>query len=261
MKLLGIASVTLALASPTLAQEAAAAAPRRTTEPRAEEILKAMSARLAGLERFAFEAEETFDEIPDGEPRIELTNVRRVALERPNRLAVDSEGDTLQRAAWYDGRTATILDKAHNTYGQAEVAPTIDAALDQLAGDYGIESPLVDLLYRDPYAVMTEGVRFGRYLGLHRAAGVPCHHLVFVQDTIEWQIWIDAGDDPLPRKFAITYVREPGEPQYTAVFRKWNLAPKFPEGLFTFQAPPGAERAELARLGRAEVGGPEEGER
>ena len=126
------------------AQKAGSSGRPKLVEPRAEEVLKAMSARVAGLERFAFEAEETFDEIPDGEPRIELTNVRRVALERPNRLAVDSEGDTLQRAAWYDGRTATILDKAHNTYGQAEVAPTIDAALDQLAGDYGIESPLVD---------------------------------------------------------------------------------------------------------------------
>ena len=259
--IVGMALGLWATAMPTAAQEAETAAPERSIGPRAEEVLRAMSARLAGLERFAFEAEETFDEVPDGEPRLQLSNVRRVALQRPNRLAVDSEGDTLQRAAWYDGRVATILDKAHNTYGQAEVAPTIDAALDQIVDDYGIVSPLADFLYRDPYAVLTEGVRFGRYLGLHRAAGVLCHHLVFVQDTIEWQIWVDAGDDPLPRKFVITYVREPGEPQYTAVVRKWNLAPTFPEGLFTFQAPPGAERAELKRFGRADVGGPEEGER
>jgi hypothetical protein len=257
----GVVLAVLAAARPGAARDGATTAPESPMEPRAEEVLRAMSARLAGLDRFAFEAEESFDEIPDGEPRTQLTNVRRVALQRPNRLAVDSEGDTLQRAAWYDGQTATILDKAHNTYGQAEVPPTIDAALDALAERYGIESPLVDFLYRDPYAILTERVRLGRYVGLHRAAGALCHHLVFVQDTIEWQIWIDAGDDPLPRKFVITYVREPSEPQYTAVLRKWNLAPVFPAGLFTFEAPPGAESAELARFSRADVSGPERGER
>ena len=74
--------------------------------------------------------------------------------------------------------------------------------------------PLADLLYGDPYAVLTEDVTYSKYLGLHRAAGVLCHHLVFAQPTIEWQIWIDAGEQPLPRQLAITYVREPGEPQY-----------------------------------------------
>jgi hypothetical protein len=224
------------------------AAPSPVVEPRADAILKAMGERLAGLPRVAFEAEETFDEVPDGKPRVQLSNLRRVAVERPARFVADAEGDTLHRAAWYDGKTATILDKAHNVYGQVEVPPTIDAALDDLAERYGIEPPLEDLLYADPYAVLTEGVLSGRYLGLHRAAGVLCHHLVFVQDTIEWQIWIDAGDDPLPRKFVITYVQERGEPQYAATIHKWNLAPTFPEDLFEFRAPPGAERVELSQL-------------
>jgi len=232
-----------------------AGASSRAVEPRADAILKAMSERLAGLERFAFEAEETFDEIPDGEPRVQLSNLRRVAVERPGRLAADAEGDTLQRAAWYDGKTATILDKAANAYAQADVAPTIDAALDDLAERFGVVPPLADLAYADPYAVLTEGVLYGRYLGLHRAAGSLCHHLAFVQDTIEWQIWIDAGEVPLPRKIVITYVREPGEPQYSATIHKWNLAPTFPEGLFTFQAPPGAERVDVGTGSNAGGGG------
>ena len=76
--------------------------------------------------------------------------------------------------------------------------------------------PLADFLYADPYAVLMEGVTYGRYLGIHQAAGVACHHLAFSQDTIEWQIWIDAGEKPLPRKLVISYVQEPGEPQYSA---------------------------------------------
>ena len=52
---------------------------------------------LAKLPRFALEAEETFDEIPDGQLRRQLTNVRRVALERPNRLAADATGERVWR--------------------------------------------------------------------------------------------------------------------------------------------------------------------
>ena len=76
---------------------------------------------------------------------------------------------------------------------------SIDATLDMLQDRYGLVLPLADLLYADPYAVLSEKLSYGRYLGIHQAAGVPCHHLAFSQPTIEWQIWIDAGDRPLPR--------------------------------------------------------------
>ena len=149
---------------------------------------------LAKLPHFALEAEETFDELPDGQLRRQLTNVRRVAVERPNHVAADATGDTLNRASWYDGRTVTVLDKEHNVYATIEAPATIDATLDKLADEYGVVLPLADLLYADPYAVLMAGVTYGRYLGIHQAAGVACHHLAFSQDTIEWQIWIDAGE-------------------------------------------------------------------
>ncbi len=98
-----------------------------------------------------------------------------------------------------------------------------------------------------------EGVTYGRYLGLHQAAGVACHHLAFSQPTIEWQIWIDAGDKPLPRKLVISYVQEPGEPQYSAVIRRWNLESKVPEGLFTFEAPEGARRIDAKDVKRKQA--------
>ena len=245
-------ALVLALSAVVSAQAPAtetrpAAAPTYV-EPRATELLKEMSSLLGGTPRFAFQAEESFDEIPDGQPRTELTNVRRVAVERPNRLAADASGDTLSRAACYDGKTFGVLDKDHDTYATFDAPATIDATLDKLSNEYGMVLPLADLVYSDPYAILSAGVTYGRYAGIHLAAGVPCHHLVFAQRTIEWQIWIDAGAQPLPRQIVITYVNEPGEPQYRATFRKWNLDPKFPEGLFTFHAPEGARKVEPAAM-------------
>jgi hypothetical protein len=232
------------------AQNASPTPAPRAVEARADQELKKMSEFLAKLPKFALEAEESFDEVPDGQPKTQLTNLRRVAIARPNRLAADATGDTLNRASWYDGKTVTVLDKEHNVYATVEGAATIDATLDKLQDEYGIAQPLIDILYADPYAVLTEGITYGRYLGIHQAAGVPCHHLVFSQDTIEWQIWIDASDKPLPRKLVISYVHEPGEPQYSATMRRWNLDPQFPEDLFTFEAPEGAQKIDAKAMKR-----------
>lgn len=222
--------------------------PPRILDPRADEVLRAMSALLVSAKQFAFEAEETFDEIPHGQPRVLLSNRRRVAVARPNRFAADVEGDSLNRSVWFDGTTVTVMDKSTLTYAVVPSRGSIDDALDTLAGKYGFHVPLGDLAYGDPHAVLTETVTFSKYLGLHRAAGLSAHHLVFAQPSIEWQIWIDAGERPLPLKLVITYVREPGEPQYTATMSKWNLSPAIPDGLFRFQAPEGAERVAAAAL-------------
>ena len=235
---------------------APAASPPAGVEARADRELRRMSEFLVKLPRFTLEAEETFDEIEAGEPRRQLTNVRRVAVERPARFSADVTGDTLNRAAWYDGTTLAILDKEHNTYAAVEAPSTIDATLDMLEDSYGVVLPLADLLYSDPYRVLAAGVTYGRYLGLHQAAGAPCHHLVFAQQTIEWQIWIDAGDNPLPRKFVITYVLEEGEPQYSATIRRWDLEPTFAAGLFTFVAPEGAQKVVPAVKAAARAGEP-----
>ena len=248
------AALALALAVPSAAQEpvppAAAPTPARRLDPRADDILKKMGALLAAAPRFALEAEETFDEVSENAPRVQLTNLRRVGIERPSRFAADVTGDTLTRASWYDGRTLTVLDKARNAYLSVEAPGTIDAVLDKVADEYGVVIPLTDLLYADPYATLSEGVLYGEYLGLHQAAGVLCHHLAFSQATIDWQIWIEAGEQPLPRKLVITYVDEPGQPQYAAVIRRITLDPKFPEGLFQFEAPEGATRIDLAEAAR-----------
>ena len=51
----------------------------------------------------------------------------------------------------------------------------------------------------------------------------------------------------------ISYVQEPGEPQYSAVIRRWNLESEVPEGLFTFEAPEGAQKIEAKEMKRPET--------
>ena len=160
-------------------------------------------------------------------------------------------GDTAHRASWYDGKTLTVLSQKHNAYAVLDMPGTIDAVLDKLAADYAVFLPLSDLLYGDPYPTMMADVLYGKYLGVHQAAGVPCHHLSFGQEGVEWQIWIDSGKQPLPRKLAIAYWDQPGVPQYQAVFRRWTLEPKVTAEQFAFKVPAGAKKVALEDMASA----------
>jgi hypothetical protein len=214
----------------------------------ADRLLRAMSAALTGTQRFALEAEEVFDEIPDVGPRRSLSNVRRIAIERPNRAIADVTGEAANRTVWFDGGHLTVLDKEHNAYAALDAPKTIHEMLDWAADEYGIDVPLSDLFYPDLYAVLTRGVIRGEYHGLQTVEGTPCHHLAFEQETIDWQIWIDAGTSPVPRKMTIAYKTEVGEPQYTVFIRSWNLHPTFPVEMFRFEPPEGASEMQIDKV-------------
>jgi hypothetical protein len=209
-----------------------------------------MSDRLAKVTTLAVVAEEVYDEVPDDAPRQQLTGLRRVAMRRPDRLVGDASGDAVDRSFWYDGRTFSALDREQNVWASGQVPPTIDAALDWVFDQTGTVIPLADFLYADVYGRLMGKVQRGVYLGIHEAAGVPCHHLAFEQATIDWQLWIDAGADPLPRKLVISYKTEDEVPQYSVTFRTWNLAAKVPEALFRFTPPEGAKRVEVVAFAR-----------
>jgi len=210
-----------------------------------------MSDRLARAKVIALEAEEVYDEVPEQSPRRQLTNVRHVALRRADRLVGDAAGDALNRSFWYDGKTFAALDREQNVWTAGEVPPTVDDALDWVFERTGTVLPLADFLYADSYQRLMADVQRGVYLGVHQAAGVPCHHLSFEQATIDWQLWIDAGPEPLPRKLVITYKAEDEVPQYAVTIRKWNLEAKLPDALFAFTPPEGATRVEVTAFGGA----------
>ena len=223
----------------------------RLVESRADELVRAMSDRLAKADVLAFEAEEVYDEVPEQSPRQQFTSRRTVVLRRPNRLTGDANGDAIHRSFYYDGKTFSAFDKEQNVWASGTVPPTIDEALDWVFDQTGTVLPLADFLYADVYAHIMDSVQRGVYLGIHDVGGVPCHHLSFEQATIDWQLWIDAGAEPLPRKLVIAYKTEDEVPQYSVTIRKWNLKAKVPDQLFTFVAPEGATRVDVAAMAPA----------
>ena len=214
-------------------------------EGRADEILKQMGDYLKKADHFTFKSEAYFEQVLENGQKLQYNSIANVALQRPNRLRVDSRGDVANESYYYNGQRITHFDHRSNTYASVKVPATIDAAIDFLAEQYGLTPPLADLVYKDPYRILIQNVKSGAYIGLSRVRASMCYHLAFQQDEIDWQIWIDAGWMRVPRKVVITYKKAAGVPQYMAFLSEWDFTPRFPGDLFDFRAPPNAEQVEF----------------
>jgi hypothetical protein len=213
-------------------------------EPKASETLKQMCDYLKGLQQFSCQAEITEDVLLTTGQKIQLGKTVEASVRRPDRMRAEIQGDAENRQFMYDGKTITLMDRSRNVYTTIAAPPELDAALDHAIQAFNLRAPLADLIYTKAYENLTSGVISGFYAGLHKVQGVPCHHLAFRQKDIDWQVWIEDGPTPLPRKFLITDRKAKGL-QFTALFPKWNTSPQLEDALFTFEPPEKAEKINL----------------
>ncbi len=217
-------------------------------EPRADEVMKRMGRLLADTKAFSFEAHILQDEVLLSGQKLQLSQIRKAMVQRPDRIRIVSTGDLDNRRVWYRGRSLALLDQTTNEYAVMDVPANIDDTLDHLVERYGLVVPLADIVVSDPYTSAMRNTRVGFYVGLHHVRGVPCHHLAFRQDTLDWQIWIDAGDKPVPRKLLITFTHFPGQPQWTAELSNWDLEPTINEDDFVFHPPADSRKVDPEQL-------------
>jgi hypothetical protein len=214
-------------------------------ETYADRLLREMGDYLKSADAFTVHAGSSYDSVDDEGQKIRYGGAADVAMRRPDGLRSAFKGDERQSQLFYDGRTVTIYDVGINMYTVTEVPPDIDSALDTIFDKYGVSVPLSDLVYADPYSILIENVIEGRWVGRHSIDGVPCNHLAFIQESIDWQIWIEEGAQPVPRQILITYKDEPGWPQYLARLKDWDFQPQFSADYFQFQPPAGSDEMEF----------------
>lgn len=212
---------------------------------RADQVLREMSEYLASAEEFGFRADITYDAETANGRKWQYGGTSHIALRRPNQLHVEFDGDERRRSVVIDGRTFSFHDRVNGVYATTDVPSPIDAAIDHVFELYGFSVPIADLVYSNPHRTLIENVQSGFVVGRHTVDGAPCHHLAFSQETIDWQIWIEDGPRPVPRKLVITYKTEPGSPQYVARLSEWDFAPRFSDHYFEFDPPPGAAEMEF----------------
>jgi hypothetical protein len=165
----------------------------------------------------------------------------------------------LSQEFFYDGKNLTLYNPKENLYATTPAPPTIDAMLDFAREKLDVIAPGAELMYSNASERMLKESSSGFVVGPSVVAGVKSTHLAFRGAEVDWQIWIDDGDKPLPRKFILTSKKVAGEPQFTVLMRTWDLNPKLTEKEFTFTPPKGAKKIEfLALTGNTAIPQPKE---
>jgi hypothetical protein len=222
--------------------------------PQAEQLVRDASDYLKASQQLSFHADITFDDLLPTGQKIQLAAAYDAAVRRPDRVYTEYWGDAGSRRFWYDGKTITLYDPTLGLFASEPAKPSIDATLDYLIKEIGFSPPLSDLMTSDPYSALRKNVLFGFYVGVTEVDGVRCHHLAFVEQNIDWQIWIEDGTQWVPRKLVITYKTLPGAPQFSAVLSDWDFATRPPDALFTPQLPAGAARISFLTAAAASKG-------
>jgi hypothetical protein len=216
-------------------------------DPAAIDALTRMGAYLRTLKAFQLKADVVTEDVqPDGEKVQTLRAVDLVAR-RPDRLFADVMNDRQRRMFFYDGAHFTLYAPRETFYATVDAPATIEKLADDLEDNYDLELPVVDLFRWGTSEGNTEAITGATDLGPSAINGVTCEQYAFRQDGLDWQLWIQRGDAPLPCRIVITTLTDDARPQHTATYT-WNLAPSYDDETFTFPKPPGSKPIPLAKV-------------
>ena len=212
----------------------------------AEKILKKMSDYVASQKTLSITFDSDIEVITAGLQKIQFTSSGQVQLSRPDKLRAVRTGGYTEVDVVFDGKTLTMNNKDSNSFAQVEAAGSIDQVIDLLRDKHGVTAPGADLLLSNAFNVMMADVIESARIGLGVIDGVECDHLAFRNVDTDWQIWIEAGARPIPRKYVITSKGVTGGPQYTLRIKEWRT--EVPADNFTFKPAQGAKKVALADL-------------
>lgn len=234
------------IAPPVLAQNAQPASKAASPiAPGAMEALNKMGAYLRTLISFQVWADVTTDNVLDDGQTIQFSSKVDLVAARPNRMRVEVTDDDGHRFFFFDGKSFTIFGQVANFYATIPAPPTLSQPADNLNDKYGIELPLADLFKWQDNTAKVNKIKAAEDIGPSAVDGVTCEQYAFRQEGVDWQIWIQLGDFPLPRKLVIRTLTDDAKPQHTEILT-WNLAPSFSDNAFSFDPPANAHRILIA---------------
>lgn len=214
-------------------------------DPDALKLLRRSTDYLAAAKQFRVVTDTTIEAVMSTEQKLQFGHRVAVTVQRPNKMRAERIGELIAQTFYYDGESLSLNLPQHKYYATAAVPPELDGMLDFARDKLAVIAPGSDLVYANAYERLTEGLTSAYVVGDAVVGGIPCDHIAFRNAEVDWQIWIQRGDKPLPRKFVITSKRMPQSPQFTSVLSEWDVAPKITASAFTFTPPKGSRKIDF----------------
>ena len=202
-------------------------------EPKAMDLLKATSARLAAAKTMSFTATVGYEFPSKLGPPILYTSRYDVTMQRPDKLRIKMLGDGPTSEFYYDGKTMMAFAPVENLVAVADAPPTVDGALFAAYNQASTFFPFTDLLLTDPYKVMTDGAILAFYIGPSGVVGGTKTEMVaWANKDVFLQIWIGV-DDMLPRRIRAIYAADPLQLRNELELSNWQIDAPIAAGTFT----------------------------
>jgi hypothetical protein len=233
--------VLLALFFVAASVSAHAAERAQKFDPRADRLLREMSDYLGSMKSFKVQSTSNDQVVLKSGEKIDQLATSEITVRRPNALRSSRIG--APEYLIYDGRTFTMACAPNGPYSTVTAPPQIDAAVDLLRSRFHLDAPGADLLFSNPYKVLTENATSGRYIDTEHIDGMKTHHLAFTGKDVDFQIWILDGPQPLPVRYTITSKKVVGQPQFSVYLTHWEPNAIVTPADFSFQPPAGAQRS------------------
>ena len=214
----------------------------------AGKIVKAMADYVAGQQTISMTFDSDIEVITSELQKIQFTSSGQVLLSRPDKLRATRAGGYADVELVFDGTTATVVGKNVNSFAQADAPGTVDQLIDRLRDQYNVAMPGADLLLTRVNDELMADVIDAKHIGHGVVDGVECEHLAFRNPDLDWQLWVEIGPQPIPRKYVITNKAVTGAPQYTLRIKEWRTDAQVAADAFSFRPPADARKVEFTAL-------------
>ena len=214
----------------------------------AGKILKSMSDYVSSQKAISVTFDSDIEVITPDLQKIQFASSGQLLLSRPDKLRATRTGGYADIELVFDGKTATVFGKNINAFAQLDAPGSIDQLVDRLRNQSSAELPGADLLLSNAYDVLMSDVIDAKHIGQGVIDGVECEHLAFRNADTDWQVWVEVGPRPIPRKYVITSKAVTGGPQYTLRIKGWKTDAQLSADAFVFKPPADAKKVDVKAL-------------
>jgi hypothetical protein len=240
-----VLATVLAVGQPPAFARAQAADTTTKIDPDAIQALTRMGAYLRTLKAMEVRAAMTTEDVLLDGQKVQSMKTATLVAETPIRMRLDVADDRQPRLFLYDGKTFTLYAPRSSYYASIPAPPTINELANLLDDKYDIDLPFVDLFRWGTPESNIADITAATDIGPDQVDGTTCEHYAFRQAGLDWEVWMQNGDFPLPRRLVLTTMTDDARPQYTATYT-WNLAPSVSADAYTFTPPKDAKKITFA---------------
>jgi hypothetical protein len=216
-------------------------------EDEAVEALKEMSNFLMTANTMQIVSNGSLDVVTNNGQRIQLDGTTTYKVRKPAGFVIDYASDVKSRRFIYDGKNFTVYSPKLGFYSTVAAPASNREVLKTIYDKFGIALPLEDLFR------WADGSNDDRIKALKSAYnvgpatidGVETDHYAFREENVDWEVWMDQGDRPFPRKLVIIDRDDPAKPTFIARLQ-WTMNPAFTDADFAFVPDANARKIQMA---------------